>query len=549
MRIPDRHPAAAVEGYDAAVRSARTDLVSTAPAAAAGAVLTLLAIAAWPLAALTRAALQSDVLTILRTDRELRDAFVWGTAQAVAACAAGAVFGLASAYCWARLRYPGRTIFRGLTVAPLAVPPIVLAIGIQALLAPGTPASDLVSFLGVEPTHLRGGTGAVILAHGLTATATVAWFASVAWASVDARKVDAARTLGAGRLRAARVVVWPVVSPAAFAGFGLAFLQTMLSYGVVVILAPDRETPEGLMIRLALADDGRATAVAMLTTVYALVCGIIIIQFLRSPRLDPGRIRPPQRARGLDRLIALAAAIPAFLVVGAVVALSFRAVGTDDGLSAVHLRSLVEGPGAEEVRRSMLGSVLAALPAAALTAAWGGMAGAALGRMRGVGGALRATALLFPLALSPAALTYGWLLAGPSLDPRVILPLVQAASAFSFVAGTVARMRPRSRPGMLAAARTLGARRLRAWRVLRGPSYVVAATVGFLVTCGLAFADTSAAAVARVPGGTLPLRLLDLDRQGAAGPAAALAAVILLISVVAFTLGDPIIARLGRARR
>ena len=95
--IPARHPAAAVEGYDAPVRSARTDLVSTAPVAAAGAVLTLLAIATWPLAALTRAALQSDVLTILRTDRELRDAFVWGTAQAAAAGAAGVVFGLASA--------------------------------------------------------------------------------------------------------------------------------------------------------------------------------------------------------------------------------------------------------------------------------------------------------------------------------------------------------------------------------------------------------------------------------------------------------------------
>lgn len=531
------------------MRGARIRFLSAAPVAAAGAVLTLLAVAAWPLATLARTAQQGDILTILRTDRELRDAFVWGVTQAAAACTIGVIFGLASAYCWARLHYPGRTVLRGLAVAPLAVPPIALAIGIEALFAPGTPASDLVSFLGMNPARVHGGTGAVILAHGLSATAVVGWFASVAWASVDARKVDAARTLGAGKIRAARVAVWPAVWPAAVAGSGLAFLQSMLSYGVVVILARGRETPEGLTIRLTLAGDQRAIGVAILTAVYALVCGIITIQFLRAPNLDPGRRRPQQRAQGLDRLIALVAAIPAVLVAGTVVALSLRAVGGSDGLSAAHLRSLVEGPDAEDVRRAALGSVLAALPAAALTAAWGSMAGAAFGRMSGVGGMLRATALLFPVALSPAALTFGWLLANPSLDPRVILPVVQAAAAFPLVAGTVARMRPRSRPGMLAAARTLGARRLRAWRVLRGPSYVVAAAVGFLVTFGRAFAETSAAAVARVPGGTLPLHLLELDRQEAAGPAAALAAVILLISVVAFTLGDPIIARLSRARR
>ena len=543
------HARPSVEGYDAPVRGARTNFFSTAPVAAAGAVLTLLAVAAWPLASLVQAAVRGDVFTILRTDQELRDAFVWGAAQAAVACALGVIFGLASAYCWARLRYPGRTVLRGLAVAPLAVPPVVLAVGIKILFAPGTPASDLVAFLGIDPARLHTGTGAVILAHALTATATVGWFASVAWASVDARKVDAARTLGAGRLRAARVAVWPVVWPSAIAGAGLAFLHSTLSYGVVVILARDRETPEGLTVRLALTSDGRAAAVAAITTGYAIVWGAIAVQFLRSSMLAPGRPRQRQRARGVDRFIALAAAAPAVLTTGVVAALLLRVMGAGDGMSAMHLRSLVEGPGAQEIRRSALGTALAVLPAAALAAAWGGMAGAALGRMRGVGGILRAAALLFPVTLSPAALTYAWLLAAPDLDPRVVLPLVQAAGAFPFVAGTVARMRPRARPGMLAAARTLGAHRLRAWRVLRGPSYVIAATVGFLVSIGLTFAETGAAAVARVPGGTLSLRLLDLDRQGETGPAAALAAVILLIAVVAFTLGDPIIARLGRARR
>lgn len=531
------------------MRAVRFDFFSTAPVAAAGAVLTLLAVVAWPLAALVRDAHLGDLFTIAGTDTEFRHAFVWGVAQAAVSSAIGVVCGLAGAYCWTRLRYPGRTVLRSLAIAPLAVPPIALATGIDALFAPGTLASDVISFLGIAPAHLRSGTDAVILAHGLSATAIVGWFASVAWTSVDVRKVEAARTLGAGKVRAARVVVWPVVRAAAIAGAGLAFIQSLLSYGVVVILAPARETPEGLSIRLALAGDERALGVAVLTAASALVCGTVTIHYLRVSGADPGGGRQQQRARGLDRLVVLVAALPGLLVAGIALAVALRAVSDNEGLSLGHVQSLIGDSGAREVRRAALGSVLAALPAAALTAVWGSMAGAALGRMHGLGGMLRASALLFPVALSPAALTFGWLLAQPDLDSRVVLPLVQAAGAFPLVAGIVARMRPRTRPGTMAAARTLGAHPLGAWRVMHGRAYAVTLAAGFFIAFGRAFAETSAAAMARVPGGTLPLRLLELDRQGAAGPAAALAAAILLISVVAFTLGDPIIARLGRARR
>ena len=189
------------------MKGARTDFLSTAPVAAAGAVLVLLAAAAWPLAALTRTAFEGDLFTLIRTDQELRQAFLWASAMATASCALGVFFGVVSAYCWARLRYPGRTFLRGLAIAPLAVPAIVLASGIEALFAPGRLASDLATFVGIDPARLRNGTGAVIVAHGLIATAAVGWFASVAWANVDARTVDAARTLGAGPLRAARIAV------------------------------------------------------------------------------------------------------------------------------------------------------------------------------------------------------------------------------------------------------------------------------------------------------------------------------------------------------
>lgn len=464
------------------MKGARTDFLSTAPLAAAGAVLVLLTVTAWPLAALARTALDSDLLNVLRTDRELRQAFLWASAIATAACTLGVFFGVVSAYCWARLRYPGRTLLRGLAIAPLAVPAIVLASGIEALFAPGRLAADLVALVGIDPARLRSGTGAVIVAHGLVATAAVGWFASVAWANVDARKVDAARTLGAGQLRAARVAVWPAVWPSALAGAGSAFLQAVLSYGVIVILADGRETPEGLTVRLVLAGDQRATAVALVTGGLALLIGLVAIQFLRSPGVEPRRRRPRQRPRGIDRVGILMAAVLGLLVLGATVAMVARAVDGGDGLTLSYLRGLFTGPQAIATREAAVGSVLAALPAAALTAVWGSLAGAALGRMQGVGGMLRAIGLLLPVGLSCAVLALGWQLAVRDvavgdIDPRITLPLVQAIVAFPLVAGIIARMRPRQRWGRVAAARSLGARRVLAWRVLCGPSYLTASLV------------------------------------------------------------------------
>lgn len=531
------------------MRSTRTTPATTAPIAAAAAVLTLLAVVAWPLAALFRATTLDDLFAVLRDDRDLHEAWFWAATEAGAASVVGLALGLVSAYCWTRLRYPGRTVLHSLAVAPLAVPMVVIALGVEALFAVGTPASDLVSAVGIDPAYLRSGTGAVILAQGLSATAIVAWFAGEAWASVDARTVEAARTLGASTFRAARTIVWPVVRPAATAAVGFTLLQSLLAYGAVAILAEGRETPEGLTIRLSLAGDGRTASVAVLTMAGALICGITSIRFLRLPHPEAVWRRTPQRPEGFGRVAVAISAVPAALVLSVVVALCFRAVNDGDRFSTAHFQSLVEGTRASEIRDAALGSARAVLPAAALTAVWGGLAGAAMGRTRGAGGAVRNTALLLPVALSPAALTYGWLTTDPQVDPRVILPLVQAVAAFPLVAVVVARLRAPAHPGAATAARTLGARRVRAWRVLRGRSYLISMAVGFAIAGSLAFGESSAAAVARVPGGTLPLRLIDLHREGMAGPAAALAAVVVLIGVVAFTLGDPVIARLGRARR
>jgi thiamine transport system permease protein len=65
------------------------------------------------------------------------------------------------------------------------------------------------------------------------------------WEHLDPRLEDAARVLGASRLRTFREVSWPLLRPAVAAASAIVFLFTFTSFGVVLILGgPTRATIE-----------------------------------------------------------------------------------------------------------------------------------------------------------------------------------------------------------------------------------------------------------------------------------------------------------------
>lgn len=184
-----------------------------------------------------------------------------GLAAAAGAC--GTLLALATAALVARQRPPGAAALAAGSLLPAALPGIVLGLGY--LLVFGAPA---------------GGAGAA----GLLVAAVVFWRLPLGVVTavrflerLNPALEEAARSLGAGRLRTLARVTLPSLAPGALAVFADFFVDGLAAVGVVVLLAPPRFTP-GAPASLMRARDGElglACALATLLGVLALAAALL----------------------------------------------------------------------------------------------------------------------------------------------------------------------------------------------------------------------------------------------------------------------------------
>ncbi len=154
---------------------------------------------------------------------------------AAAATVIAGVIGIALAALLAWRRFPGRDVIDVLVTAPMVLPPTVL--GYYVLVALGRR-----SFIGRAFEDLTGSsivftrTGAVIAAT-IGALPLIVKSARAALEGVDPRFLDAARTLGAGKVRAFFTVSIPLASPGIVAGLMLGFARGLGDFGVTLMVA------------------------------------------------------------------------------------------------------------------------------------------------------------------------------------------------------------------------------------------------------------------------------------------------------------------------
>jgi molybdate transport system permease protein len=187
---------------------------------------------------------------------------------AVATIAAGAL-GVALAALLTWKRFPGRELLDAIVTLPLVLPPTVL--GYYLLIVLGRR-----SLLGRAYEAVTGSTlvftvtGAVIAATA-TALPLVVKSARAALESVDPTLVRAARTLGAGPVRAFATVSLPLAARGILAGTVLAFARALGDFGATLMVAgniPGRTQTASLYIYDAIQaghDSEAAGMVAVLT--------------------------------------------------------------------------------------------------------------------------------------------------------------------------------------------------------------------------------------------------------------------------------------------
>jgi thiamine transport system permease protein len=490
--------------------------------------LTILGRGLWP-----RGAVDLSPLADVVGNPSLRSVAWFTVWQAALSTVITLAVGIPGAYALTRIRFPGAGVVRSLVIVPFVLPTVVVG---SAFLA-----------LGIGPSL-----GAMLAAHVFFNYAVVVRTVGGMWTHLDPRQEDAARMLGASRLRALASVTLPALRPAIAAAGAIVFLFTFTSFGVVLILGgPTRSTLETEIYRqTAQLLDLRTAAALSVIQMAAVVALLVVTERLQGRRHVALRLRAerdtarPPRSTG-ERLFLGSNLLVALVLLGAPIAvLVARAFDTPTGvglenfrsLGTLHSTSVLFVPPEEAIWNSLSYAAVACVLALVV----GGLAAFAIVGTRRAG-AIDA-ALMLPLGVSAVTVGFGFLITldEPPLDLRsqwILVPIAQALVAIPFVVRMTTPVLRSIDPRLREAAAMLGASPRRTWREIDLPiaSRALAVAAGFAFAIALGeFGATIF--LARPDRPTLPVVIYRLLGQpGATSFGAAMAASTILLVLAALS--------------
>jgi molybdate transport system permease protein len=142
--------------------------------------------------------------------------------------------GTPAAYLLGRRRFRGRSLVITAIELPLVVPPAVAGIGLLAALGPRGILGDAVEGTGIELVFETAG---VVVALIFVSAPFYLRQAIAAFGALDARPLEAARTLGAGPFRAFATVAVPSARPGLASGLALAWGRALGEFGATLLFA------------------------------------------------------------------------------------------------------------------------------------------------------------------------------------------------------------------------------------------------------------------------------------------------------------------------
>ena len=197
--------------------------------------------------------------------------------QALLSTAFALVLGLPGAYIMARYSFPGKKIIRSVTTVPFVLPSILVVLGFVLFFGNnGYLNRGLMALMNREEPVLRVlySLSAIILAHGFYNFPVSMRLIGSVWEKISSSEAEAARTLGAGRVRVFITITLPQLLPGIAAAAALIFLFCFLSFAVILVLGggPKFTTLEVEVYRLAkLSIDFKAAGtLAMIGSVLSL---------------------------------------------------------------------------------------------------------------------------------------------------------------------------------------------------------------------------------------------------------------------------------------
>jgi len=195
--------------------------------------------------------------------------------------------GLAIAFLLARHNFPGKIVVDGMVHLPLVLPPVVVGFGLLVLFGRRGPVGAfLYESFGV--TFAFNWKGAA-LASGVMGFPLMVRAMRLSLELVDRRLEQAARTLGAGRLRVLLTITLPLMAPGILTGIILAFARSISEFGATITFVSNipgetRTLPLALYA-LTQVPGGDAAAWRLALLSVALAIAALIVSELIARRL------------------------------------------------------------------------------------------------------------------------------------------------------------------------------------------------------------------------------------------------------------------------
>ncbi|MFE1241725.1 ABC transporter permease [Streptomyces tendae] len=506
---------------------------------------------AYPVAAIVARGLEVDGVWRLGrigdvlAQSDVRHVLWFTTWQALASTALTLLVALPGAYVFARFDFPGKQVLRAVVTVPFVLPTVVVGTAFLALVGRGGLLDELWG-LRLDTT-----VWAILLAHVFFNYAVVVRTVGGLWAQLDPRQEEAARMLGASRMRAWRQVTLPALAPAVAAAALMVFLFTFTSFGVVQILGgPTFSTLEVEIYRQTSQVFDLSTAAVLTLIQFAAVAAVLAVHAWTVRRresalrlVDAATTARRPRGAGQWTLFAGVLGTVAVLLVLPLAVLVQRSLGAS-GFGYYRALTREDGgaflvPPIEAIGNSLQYAVAAT----AIAVVIGALAATALTR-RDAGRFVRGfdALLMLPLGVSAVTVGFGFLIAldEPPLDLRsswILVPLAQALVGVPFVVRTMLPVLRAVDGRLREAAAVLGASPWRVWREVDLPmvrrALLVAAGFAFAVSLGEFGATVF---IARPDNPTLPVavaRLLGRPGDMNYGQAMALSTILMLVCAVA----------------
>lgn len=178
-------------------------------------------------------------------------------------------------------RIRGRQVVDALVSLPLAVPPVVVGYALLLLLGRNGALGGLLDRLGVEVVFTW---FAAALAAAAVSFPLMARSIMIAMGEVDERLEMAARSLGAGALRAALTITIPLARRGILAGALLGFVRAVSEFGATIVVAGNipgktQTLPLAIYSRVIAGDD------ALALRLIAVSVGLAVATLLAHNRL------------------------------------------------------------------------------------------------------------------------------------------------------------------------------------------------------------------------------------------------------------------------